>query len=148
MTKLMEIKRALEIVDKYGSVLEKGWGAFPISMLPFSKEEIKSAIQTLLIAQWKTKPWDSKSENALASGYVMLGSFVDDDRARDYIEYEFLMRWAAKLDKDQLVAFTKNDETQRTLSKALEIDTKIAKQTELLKDELDALRKLYCKGSG
>ena len=76
----MNIEEAENIVSKYGKLLsttEPSIYGTPISLLPYEKEEIKSAIQTLILAIE-----DSKVQDGLTQAYVYLAQFIDDDRVK------------------------------------------------------------------
>jgi hypothetical protein len=71
----------MKIVNEYGAVLEDEKDSGVLcreSKLPYSIAEIKSAIFEALKA---VDPSDSKSRNALETGYISLASFVSDKDA-------------------------------------------------------------------
>lgn len=90
MDKNMNLLEAQKIVNEYGTVIEKaavmGCGqAAPISMLPYPKEEIKTAIQICWLASMLTGEFTE--QDILAFGYIYLAKFIDDDEAKIVIEY-------------------------------------------------------------
>ncbi len=75
-----KIESAQAIVNAYGAVLAKLKHvntALPASLLPFDKEQIKSAIQTLL---WELDEMDSHIRRGLVEAYVYLEQFIPDRR--------------------------------------------------------------------
>jgi len=75
----MDIKQAQKIINDYGKTCVKSaymvLGA-PISMLLYSKDEIKEAIKMRIIF---SKPDESTSE--LIWGYTNLATYIDDQKA-------------------------------------------------------------------
>lgn len=80
MTSSTSIEQAEIIVSEYGKLLsetEPSIYGTPISRLPYDKEHIKIAIQTLLLAVDKE---DKKIQEGLTQAYVYLAQFIDDER--------------------------------------------------------------------
>ncbi len=80
MTSSLNIEQAEHVVSEYGKLLsstEPSVYGIAISRLPYSKEEIKTAIQTLLLALDKQ---DRHIQDSLTQAYVYLAQFIDDDR--------------------------------------------------------------------
>lgn len=76
-----QLKQAEEIVNAYGKVLaqlDAGNYGHPQSLLPFGRDEIKSAIQLLL---WELEGENQAICNSLAQSYVYLAQFIADDEA-------------------------------------------------------------------
>lgn len=76
-----QLKQAEEIVNAYGKVLaqlDAGNYGHPVSLLPYERDEIKSAIQLLL---WELEGENQDICNSLAQSYVYLAQFVPDDEA-------------------------------------------------------------------
>jgi hypothetical protein len=75
------IKQAVLLVSAYGDVVERFGGfltfLYPVSALPASKEEIKSAIKLLL-----TSPTFRGEISNLKFGYSHLAQFIPDADAR------------------------------------------------------------------
>lgn len=71
---------AERIVSAYGEVLahlKHVNTALPASLLPYSKTEIKQAIQTLL---WEIDDLDHALRNSLIQAYVYLEQFIADNK--------------------------------------------------------------------
>ena len=71
---------AKDIVNAYGKVLaglEHVNAALPASLLPYSKDEIKASLQTLL---WVLDGTDETILNSLAQAYVYLEQFISDNK--------------------------------------------------------------------
>lgn len=80
MTSTMNVDQAEIIVSEYGKLLsstEPSLYGIAISRLPYEKEQIKSAIQTLLLAIDKS---DEKIHDGLTQAYVYLAQFITDDQ--------------------------------------------------------------------
>jgi len=75
-----KIKRAESIVNTYGALLNNLKHvntALPVSLLPYKKEIIKQAIQTLL---WELDDLDGITRNSLVQAYVYLEQFLPDEK--------------------------------------------------------------------
>lgn len=82
MTSTANIKQAEIIVSQYGKLLsdiEPSIYGIEISRLPYTKEMIKVAIQTLLLTIDKD---DDKIQEGLIQAYVYLAQFIDDDKVK------------------------------------------------------------------
>jgi hypothetical protein len=82
MTSTANIKQAEIIVSQYGKLLsdiEPSIYGIEISRLPYTKEMIKVAIQTLLLAIDKD---DDKIQEGLIQAYVYLAQFIDDEKVK------------------------------------------------------------------
>lgn len=82
----MNVDEATRIIVEYGAVLEKMAGRVaPISMLPYSKEEIKTAIKICIVDSMTmgilTEKMKKQVKNALEVSYVHLARFVNDEQA-------------------------------------------------------------------
>ena len=78
----MNLDEAETIVSEYGKLLsttEPSIYGTPISQLPYEKEKIKTAIQTLVLAVDKN---DKNIHDGLTQAYVYLAQFIDDDRVK------------------------------------------------------------------
>ena len=74
------IDTAEGIVQTYGELLAKLKHvntALPTSLLPYDKDVIKQAIQTLL---WELDEMDKTTRNALVQAYVYLEQFLPDNK--------------------------------------------------------------------
>ena len=79
MTLLNSTEQAETIVSEYGQLLSTTkpsvYGT-PISQLPYDKEQIKMAIQALILAMDKN---DTKIQDGLTQAYVYLAQFIEDE---------------------------------------------------------------------
>ena len=86
-----------DIVHKYGAVLEEGLLLVnPISKLPNSKFEIKSAIKSVI-----NDIEDEDMLEHLKNGYIFLANFVPDYEADNAIEYWKEMQSMQKIGKEE-----------------------------------------------
>jgi len=80
MTSTISIQQAEIIVSEYGKLLsttEPSIYGIAISLLPYDKEQIKMAIQTLILAIDKK---DQNIHDSLTQAYVYLAQFIDDEK--------------------------------------------------------------------
>lgn len=80
MTSTIDIEQAEIIVSEYGKLLsstEPSLYGIAISRLPYDKEKIKIAIQTLILAVDKN---DKKIQDSLTQAYVFLAQFIEDEK--------------------------------------------------------------------
>ena len=80
MTSTISIEQAEIIVSEYGKLLsttEPSIYGIAISLLPYDKEQIKMAIQTLILAIDKK---DQNIHDSLTQAYVYLAQFIDDEK--------------------------------------------------------------------
>lgn len=94
MTSTNNIEKAETIVSEYGKLLssiEPSIYGIAISQLPYEKEEIKAAIQTLILIVDKD---DKKIQEGLIQAYVYLAQFIEDERV------EIAKRGKAILEKE------------------------------------------------
>lgn len=80
MTSTINIEQAEIIVSEYGKLLsttEPSIYGIPLSHLPYDKEQIKIAIQTLVLAVDKE---DKKIQEGLTQAYVYLAQFIEDEK--------------------------------------------------------------------
>lgn len=82
MTSSMDTEQAEIIVSEYGKLLsatKPSIYGIPISQLPYEKEQIKIAIQILILAVDKT---DEKIQDGLTQAYVYLAQFIEDEKVK------------------------------------------------------------------
>lgn len=82
MTSPMSTEQAEIIVSEYGKLLSAtnpSIYGIPISHLPYNKEQIKIAIQILILTVDKT---DEKIQNGLTQAYVYLAQFIEDEKVK------------------------------------------------------------------
>lgn len=82
MTSTISIEQAENIVSEYGkllSTIEPSIYGIALSKLPNDKEEIKIAIQTLILTIDKS---DVKIQDGLIQAYVYLAQFIEDEKVK------------------------------------------------------------------
>ncbi|MCK5386138.1 MAG: hypothetical protein KAJ39_03070 [Gammaproteobacteria bacterium] len=82
MTSSMSTKQAEIIVSEYGKLLSAtnpSIYGIPVSQLPYEKEQIKIAIQILILTVDKT---DEKIQDGLIQAYVYLAQFIEDEKVK------------------------------------------------------------------
>ena len=82
MTSTVSTDQAEIIVSEYGKLLSTtppSIYGMPESVLPYAKEQIKIAIQTLILSVDKE---DTKIKEGLIQAYVYLAQFIADDKAK------------------------------------------------------------------
>ena len=109
MESTISLDQAENIVGEYGKLLsgtEPSIYGIPLSLLPYEKEQIKIAIQTLILAIGKE---DQKIYDGLVQAYVYLAQFIEDEkvdiakRGRIILEKEASVQEnAAPQDTDEL----------------------------------------------
>ena len=80
MTSLISTEQAEIIVSEYGQLLsttKPSVYGIPISQLPYEKEQIKMAIQALILAVDKN---DTKIQDGLTQADVYLAQFIEDEK--------------------------------------------------------------------
>lgn len=80
-TAINNIEDAQQIVNAYGALLSKLGvvnTGYPQSLLPYTKEQIQQAIQTLL---WEFDATEIEVRDSLAQAYVFLEQFIPDSLA-------------------------------------------------------------------
>ena len=78
----MSTKQAEIIVSEYGKLLSAtnpSIYGIPVSQLPYEKEQIKIAIQILILTVDKT---DEKIQDGLIQAYVYLAQFIEDEKVK------------------------------------------------------------------
>lgn len=81
----INIEEAEVIVSEYGKVLsvtEPSIYGIARSLLPYEKEEIKAAIQALILALDNEDKNNQKIQDGLTQAYVYLAQFIDDEKAK------------------------------------------------------------------
>jgi hypothetical protein len=85
MTSTINIEQAEIIVSEYGKLLsttEPSIYGLAISRLPYEKENIKIAIQTLVLTLDNKEKKDQKIQDGLIQAYVYLAQFIDDEKVK------------------------------------------------------------------
>ncbi len=131
----MDIKRAQKIINRYGKTIELTatfiFGA-PISMLPYSKKQIKEAIG---IALKHTK--QNENIDDLIYSFLDLARFIEEDKAIDAIKGWILINSPKK--KKNLLNNDKSSKEHDVFLKASRINEVILRKQEILSKELKAL---------
>jgi hypothetical protein len=81
----ISIKQAEIIVSEYGKLLsttKPSIYGIAISQLPYEKEQIKIAIQTLILALDNKNEKDQKIQDSLSQAYIYLAQFIEDGKAK------------------------------------------------------------------
>ena len=95
--------KPLDIVSAYGAILEqreKFGVAVPLSLLPFSKSQIKAAIKTSISATN-----DPQSREGLKAGFIALADFIPDQMA-EVVKENWKEAADAECDTDKELAAT------------------------------------------
>lgn len=80
----ISIEQAEIIVSEYGKLLSTTKPSIygvAISQLPYEKEQIKTAIQALILALDNKNEKDQKIQDSLTQAYVYLAQFIEDEKA-------------------------------------------------------------------
>lgn len=135
MTSTMDIQQAELIVSEYGKLLsttEPSIYGIPLSHLPYEKELIKTAIQTLILTIERS---DEKIHDGLTQAYVYLAQFIPDEKVkiaekgRDILEKE----------KQEATSENKNTEDLELANQAVQTINGIKNDMENLMNEIRLL---------
>jgi hypothetical protein len=111
-TTIDRLELAENIVSAYGAVLARLKHvntALPNSLLPFPKNEIKQAIQTLL---WEFDDMNQTVRNSLIQGYVYLEQFIADNKVETVARGQAALQSADPAHADWIYA----DEANRIIT--------------------------------
>ena len=90
--KQQELDDAQQLVQKYGQILSQldasSYG-HPQSLLPCSKDQLKSALQLLL---WEVNKQDKAINDSLVQAYTFLAQFIDDNNAQIVAKSQAIMQ--------------------------------------------------------
>lgn len=81
----ISIEQAEIIVSEYGKLLsttKPSIYGIALSQLPYEKEQIKTAIQALILALDNKNEKDQKIQDSLSQAYVYLAQFIEDEKAK------------------------------------------------------------------
>ena len=101
MTSALNIEEAEIIVSEYGkllSTIEPSIYGIAISQLPYTKEQIKIAIQTLILAVDKN---DQKVQDGLIQAYVYLAQFIEDEKVAIALQGRLILEKETSEDKKE-----------------------------------------------
>jgi hypothetical protein len=105
------IDQAEIIVSEYGkllSTIKPSIYGIAISQLPYEKEEIKTAIQTLILALDNKEENSPQIQEGLTQAYVYLAQFIDDEKVKVAKNGQII------LEKETSKTITENIKTQNT----------------------------------
>jgi hypothetical protein len=131
-----DIEQAEVIVSEYGkllSVIEPSLYGIPVSQLPYDKEIIKSAIQTLLLNIDRN---NEGIHDGLTQAYVYIAQFIPDEQV------EIAERGRAILESEKLnnknIEFT-DEASMATNSENLELANQAVQTLNRIKTEMENL---------
>lgn len=131
MTNTIDIEQAEHIVSEYGKLLsstEPSLYGIAISQLPFDKEQIKIAIQTLLLAVEKD---DKSIQDGLIQAYVYLAQFIDDEKVS--------VAESGRLILEKEPAIIDNEDQSEAASKDLELANQAVQTINSIKNDMENL---------
>jgi hypothetical protein len=123
--------KPLDIVSAYGAVLEqreKFGVAVPLSLLPFSKAQIKAALKTAI-----SVTHDPQSREGLRAGYIALADFIPDQLA-EVVNENWKEAADAECATDKELAATQAD---KAMEEVVRIQKGIADEGALLLMDLE-----------
>ena len=133
MNTTIDIQQAEIIVSEYGKLLssiEPSIYGIPSSTLPYDKEQIKTAIQTLILAVDK----DNKEiHDGLTQAYVYLAQFISDEQVK------IAENGRAILESDSENSDERNPEDFELANQAIQIINSIKSEMESLMSEIRLL---------
>jgi len=138
MDSTISIELAEDIVGEYGKLLsstEPSIYGIPLSLLPYDKEQIKIAIQTLILAVNKE---DQKIHDGLIQAYVYLAQFIEDDKVEVAKQGRIILeKEASEQDTDSTSA--KNTDDLELANQAVQTINRIKTEMENLMSEISLL---------
>ena len=123
--------KPLDIVSAYGTILEqreKFGVAVPLSLLPFSKAQIKAAIKTSISAAN-----DPQSREGLKAGFIALADFIPDQLA-EVVNENWKEAADAECDTDKELAAT---QANKAMAEVTRIQKSIADEGAQLFAEIE-----------
>jgi hypothetical protein len=140
----MRILDAERVVNQYGAVLEEAshrYGTvYPVSMLPFTREEIKTAFKVYIAGLIALGKLTDTTRDVLKAGYVSLAAFIEDHKAYAVIAWEKWISKGAELGVEGLPKHLGSD--PRSGEQALRIYEEISRETAVLGEEFVRLLRL------
>lgn len=134
MTSTISIEQAEIIVSEYGKLLsttEPSIYGIAISRLPYEKEQIKIAIQTLVLSLENKDKKDQKIQDGLTQAYVYLAQFIEDGKVKT------AENGRAILEKETSAPNKKNTNKQNT--KDLELANQAVQTINSIKSDMENL---------
>lgn len=138
MTSTLSIEQANIIVGEYGKLLsatEPSIYGIPLSRLPYEKEQIKIAIQTLILAIDKT---DQQIYDGLIQAYVYLAQFIEDEKV-DIAERGRMILEKETSEQDKKNVTPQNTDDLELANQAVQTINKIKTEMESLMNEISLL---------
>ena len=138
MTSALNIEEAEIIVSEYGkllSTIEPSIYGIAISQLPYSKEQIKIAIQTLILAVDKN---DQKVQDGLIQAYVYLAQFIEDEKVAIALQGRLILEKETSEDKKEK-SNTQNTDDLEMANQAVQTINSIKTDMENLMSEIRLL---------
>lgn len=138
MPSTANIEQAEIIVGEYGKLLsgtEPSIYGIPLSLLPYEKEQIKIAIQTLILAVNKE---DQKIHDGLIQAYVYLAQFIEDEKV-DIAEQGRIILEKEASEQDKEDATPQNTDDLELANQAVQTINKIKTEMENLMNEISLL---------
>ena len=130
----MNIQTANKIISEYGKTIELTAGFIfgaPLSMLPYSKKQIKKAIGIALKQTSQNKNIDN-----LTYAYLDLARFIEEDKAVDAVKGWILINSKKKLES---LSSNKSGKESEVFLKAPKINKNILRKQKILSKELKTL---------
>ena len=138
MTSTISIEQAEIIVGEYGKLLsgiEPSIYGIQQSQLPYDKEQIKIAIQTLILAVDKQ---DQKIHDGLTQAYVYLAQFIEDEKV-DIAERGRIILEQKSSNKDELNETPQDTNDLELANQAVQTINRIKTEMEDLMSEISLL---------
>lgn len=138
MESTISIELAEDIVGEYGKLLsstEPSIYGISLSLLPYDKEQIKIAIQTLILAVNKE---DQKIHDGLIQAYVYLAQFIEDDKVEIAKQGRIILEKEAS-EQDINSTSAKNTDDLELANQAVQTINRIKTEMENLMSEISLL---------
>lgn len=138
MTSALNIENAEIIVSEYGkllSTIEPSIYGIAISQLPYTKEQIKIAIQTLILAVDKN---DKKVQDGLIQAYVYLAQFIEEEKVAIAVKGRLILEKETSEDNKEK-SNTQNTDDLEMANQAVQTINSIKTEMENLMSEIRLL---------
>lgn len=138
MESTISLEQAENIVSDYGKLLsctEPSIYGIPLSLLPYEKEQIKIAIQTLILA---IDIEDKKIYDSLIQAYIYLAQFIEDEEV-DVAEKGRIILEKETLDRDNENTTPQDTDDLELANQAVQTINKIKMDMENLMSEISLL---------
>lgn len=131
MTSDQTLEEAEQIVSEYGkllSTIEPSIYGIAISRLPYAKEKIKIAIQTLILAVDKN---DLKVQDGLSQAYVYLAQFIEDEKVNIAQQGRIILEKESQNDDNSL--------NEKQVTEDLELANQAVQTINIIKTDMENL---------